>query len=362
METLRARHDVVPIYVTREGRWLSSPELGDLRVFRDKRGEEVGEPAFIPPARGEGGLITLGGRLRGVRRVPLDVVLPCIHGTFGEDGTLQGLLELADLPYTGSGVAASALGMDKAAMKAAFRDAGLPVVPDVTVDAAWLDSAADDALDSVEAALGYPVFVKPARAGSSVGIGRAGDRAALASALDVARRYDGRMIVEPAMEGCIEVNCSVLGGPGAPPRVSVCEQPVAWEAFLSFSDKYLRPGGSGKAGLGMASQERRIPAPIPEAVTKQVQDNAMKAFAAIDGAGVARVDSFVRQASGETWVMEINTVPGSLAFYLWEPSGVSFPDLLDATIDIALLAHERKSELLFSFESDVLLRAGGVKS
>jgi D-alanine-D-alanine ligase len=364
MAVLRERHTVVPIYITREGRWLSSPRLDDLALYESKRWEEVGEEAFIPPVAGYGGLLSPGGRLRGSRRIPVDVVVPCIHGTFGEDGTLQGLLELAGLAYTGSGVVGSALGMDKVAMKAAFRSGGLPVVGHVLVEVGELDARGEDVLDQIESALAYPVFVKPARLGSSVGIARAPGRVELAAALDVARRYDRRILVEPSMEGCVEVNCSVLGAPGAPARASVCERPVAWEEFLTFSDKYLRGGKDApgaKAAEGMAGQQREIPARISDALTKQVQDNAIGAFRAVDAAGVARIDSFVREETGETWVMEINTTPGSLAFYLWEASGVRFDSLLDEMIDIALDVHARKDDLMFSFDSGMLERSRGAK-
>ncbi|MFN2490514.1 MAG: D-alanine--D-alanine ligase family protein [Actinomycetota bacterium] len=360
MAQLRARHEIVPIYITREGRWLSAPGLDDLEVYAKSRWEEVGEDSFVPPSAAYGGLLRVGGRLRGPRRIPLDVVVPCIHGTFGEDGTLQGVLEMADLPYTCSGVVGSAVGMDKVTMKAAFASAGLPVVKDVLVETERLERDEDGVLDEVEARVGYPAFVKPARLGSSVGIARAGDRAALLAALDVARRYDRRILVERSMEGCMEVNCAVLGGAGREPRASVCEQPVAWEEFLTFSDKYLR-GGKSTAPGGMAAQQRRIPAPIPEALTEQVQDNAVRAFRAVDAAGVARVDSFVRPDSGETWVMEINTVPGSLAFYLWEASGMTFDALLEEMIEIALRRHEQRSELVFTFDSGMLERSRGVK-
>src|SRR5918996_975710 len=341
---LSEAHDVVPIYITREGNWLTGAGLNDLAVYKDRRWEEVGEEAWIPPAAGYGGLYVPGGRLRGARRVPLDVVVPAIHGTFGEDGTLQGLLELADIPYAGSGVTGSAVGMDKAAMKAAFRAAGLPVVDDLLVRSSDIDSRPDAVIAGIENAIGYPVFVKPVRLGSSVGIGKASDRASLLAALEVARRYDRRLLVERAMEGCIEVNCSVLGGYGVEPKPSVCEQPVAWEEFLTFSDKYLRGGkGSGKSSGGMAGQERRIPAPISDELTKQVQENAVAAFLAVDAAGVARVDSFVEENTSRTWVMEINTTPGSFSFYLWEPTGVSFSTLLTTLIEIALRGHEQKS-------------------
>jgi D-alanine-D-alanine ligase len=358
MEALVERHDVTPIYVTREGRWLTSPALNDLEVYRQKRWDDVGEPALVSPSADGGGVVVPGGRLRGPRSIALDVVVPAIHGTFGEDGTLQGLLELADIPYTGSGVAASAIGMDKAAMKAVFRAAGLPVVPDVLVQSSRVAADASAAAAEVEQGLDYPLFVKPVRAGSSVGIAGAKDRESLIAALEVARRYDRRILVEKAMQGCIEVNCSVLGGGRSPARASVCEQPVAWEEFLSFDDKYMRGGKSSKTE-GMASLDRRIPAPISDELTKQVQENALAAFAVIDAAGVARVDSFVDTSSGETWVMEINTTPGSFAFYLWEASGLPFTELADELLNIALQVHEEKSELLFSFESGMLDKTKG---
>ncbi len=364
MAALAPRHDVLPIYVTREGRWLHSEALNDLTVYRRGAWDAVAEEAFIPPSTGRAGLYLPGGRLKRARTIPLDVVVPAIHGTFGEDGTLQGNLELAGIPYVGSGVPGSAAGMDKVIMKATFQAAGLPVVPHALVEAERLEADPGRTLDEVESSLSYPMFVKPARLGSSVGIGRAEDRPGLAQALEVARRYDRRILVERSMEGCIEVNCSVLGGAGVEPRPSVCEQPVPWEDFLTFSDKYLRGTKQQAApkSSGMASQERRMPAPISDRLTKVVQDNAVAAFKAVDASGVARIDAFVDEKEEQSWVMEINTVPGSFAFYLWEPAGISFEKLVDTLIDIALETHRRRDELLFSFESSMLESSAGAKT
>ena len=380
MAALADRHDVVPVYVTKEGRWLTAPGLNDLEVYSAGRVEEVGEEAFIPPVRGFGGLFVpgskpknrspvevfvapgFGGIFKRARRIQLDVVVLAIHGTYGEDGTLQGVLEMAGIPYTGSGVAASAVGLDKVAMKAAFRAAGLPTVPGHLVNTHRLEADEDAVVDELERSIGYPAFVKPSRAGSSVGIKRADGRTELKEALDVARNYDTRLLVERSMVGCIEINCSVVGGAGRGPRVSVCEQPVAAEEFLTFSDKYMRgPKGAKSGGAGMASLERRVPAPIPEAVAKQVQDNALRAFKSIDASGVVRVDAFVNEDSEESWVMEINTTPGSFAFYLWEASGLSFEDLMDELIAIGFAAHEQRERLLFTFDSGLLDKAPGGK-
>lgn len=362
MAVVRERHEVVPIYVARDGRWFSGPGLDDLDVYKKGRHEVAGDEVVL--ALDGSGLQAPGGRLKGARRIPLDVVIPAIHGTYGEDGTLQGLLEMAGIPYAGSGVLASAIGMNKVEMKTVFAAAGLPVVPHEVVAVAELDANANAVLDRIETSIGYPAFVKPSRLGSSVGIGKAPDRAALTDALDVARRYDDRILVEKSMDGCIEVNCSVLGGAGLPSRASVCEQPVSWREFLSFEDKYMRGGkGAGSKGDGgMAAQDRRIPAPISNELTKQVQDNALAAFAAVGASGVARIDSFVDEETGDTWIMEINTAPGSFAFYLWEASGLAFRDLVQALIDAALAGHREKSKLMFSFDSGLLAGLGGGKT
>jgi D-alanine-D-alanine ligase len=366
MAVLEQRYQVVPIYITREGRWLTGPELNDLDVYRSKRWDAVGDDFVLAPVPYRGaplipkksGLAALGRRRTVKTTLPVaDVVIPAIHGTFGEDGTLQGLLELADYPYTGSGVVASAVGMDKAVMKSVFRAAGLPCVPDVIVDGRRFENDREAVLDGIEAELSYPVFAKPVKAGSSVGIAKAADRNGLLEALEIARHYDTRVLVEKSMEGCVEINCSVLGGGTREPRVSVCEQPIPWQEFLSFEDKYLRAGKEGRKGAdpeGMAALDRRIPAPIPEGASKQIQENAITAFRSIGASGVARVDSFYNETSGETWVMEINTTPGSFAFYLWEESGLSFDALLDEMIDIALEEHAARASLTFTFDSTLL--------
>ncbi len=368
MAALSERHDVIPIYIDREGQWFTGAGLYDLTVYRRGTYAEVGKPCIFDPSRGAGSLL-LPPKRRGLSlelaEQKLDAVVCAIHGTFGEDGTLQGALELADLPYTGSGVAASAVGMDKVAMRAALRSAGLPIVDAIVVEVARLDADPDAALDEVERALGYPVFVKPVKAGSSVGIGKANDRSELIDKLDVARRYDRRLLVESSMEGCIEINCSVIGGADREPKVSVCEQPERWQEFLSFEDKYL---GGGKAAVGtkgsagMASLDRKVPAPISDQLTKQVQENALNAFRAIDASGVARIDAFVREDTGESWVMEVNTMPGSFAFYLWEATGLVFPDLLDELLEVALEEHRAKQDLMFTFDSTILDLHGGGKT
>jgi D-alanine-D-alanine ligase len=271
-----------------------------------------------------------------------------VHGTYGEDGTLQGLLELAGLPYVGAGVVGSAVGMDKIVMKAAFRAAGLPIVRYTWFTRARFEREPDEVLDEVERDLRYPLFVKPANLGSSVGITRATDRAELRQALEVAASYDRRLLVEEGVERAIEVNCSVLGNED--PMPSVLEQPVTWQEFLKYEDKYLR----GSKGQGMESAARRIPAPIPPDLTRRIQGLAVEAFRAVDCAGIARIDFLVDESAGAVYVNEINTIPGSLSFYLWEPSGVSFPELVDRLIQLALERHAERAKTTYTYDSSLL--------
>jgi D-alanine-D-alanine ligase len=308
------------------------------------------------------------------RVTELDVVFPVVHGTYGEDGTLQGLLELAGVPYVGAGVVGSAVGMDKIMMKAAFQANDLPVVNYVSFTRKRWQSAASDVAAEVERTLRYPLFVKPANLGSSIGISRARDRAGLFDAIEIAANYDRRLLVEESFEGGIEVNCSVLGNDE--PIASVCEQPITWTEVLTYEDKYLRGAGSkgngkGKASgssggtgsvssssegsaEGMASLTRRIPAPISDDLTKRIQQLAVQAFQAVDCAGLARVDFLVDPVSGRVCVNEINTMPGSLSFYLWEPSGIPFSSLVERLIDLALERHRERQQTTYSYDSALL--------
>ena len=235
-------------------------------------------------------------------------------------------------------------------------------MPDVLVEVVRLDQDSDAVLDSVEREIGYPCFVKPVTAGSSVGIAKATDRAALGDGPrcgPAIRQQDPGRESRWRVASRSTVRC--LGGPVVKPKVSVCEQPVAWQEFLSFEDKYMRGGkqgrfGGARVGRGWHRSTGSIPAPISETLTKQVQENALAAFKAIDASGVARIDSFVNESTGETWLMEINTTPGSFSFYLWEPSGLSFGELLDELLEIAMSEHRAKQELMFTFDSTLLGR------
>jgi D-alanine-D-alanine ligase len=355
------RYEVVPIFITKEGQWLTGPELRRVEAYQDVpalvahcqpvllRPEPVGGRLFVQE-RGPLGL-------QKMRALPLDCLFPCVHGTLGEDGTLQGLFELADVAYVGSGVVGAAVGMDKIVMKAAFRAQGLPVVRYLPLARWRLEREPEALLDEVEQSLRYPLYVKPANLGSSVGISTAQDRASLRQALEVAANYDRRLLVEEGVAGAREINCSVLGD-DVEAQPSVCEEPLRWTDLLSYEDKYIQGGKGGAASSGMASQKRRIPAEISPEQTAEIQRLAVEAFRAVDAAGVARIDFLLDEADGRIYVNEINTLPGSLSFYLWEPSGVAFPALIDRLIELARSRHRERRRTTFTYDNKLIQQFG----
>ena len=346
----RSRHDLVPVYISREGRWFGGEPLRDLASFDgDVTARRNVVPVLLSPGTQHHGLLLqpLAGRLRQSRVQRIDVVFPALHGTHGEDGTLQGLLELADIPYVGCRVSGSALANDKVIAASLLRQHDIPLLPALDIARSeWLQQP-DAVLARITAALDWPVFVKPATTGSSIGIGRAADETMLRASLDVAAHFDRRILVEQAMSGHVEINCSVLGN-SPELRASPLEQPLSWDEFLTYEEKYLHgPEGMKNAG-------RIIPAPLDEALTRRIQQLALRAFRAIDGHGIARIDFFVKPADAEIWLGEINTMPGSLAAWLWQESGLSFSDLVEELIELAQVAHAEKRRTSYDYRSELL--------
>jgi D-alanine-D-alanine ligase len=358
------RYLITPVYITKSGKWLTGSELTQLSNFRDleqltARSEQVvfnfdlARPALVTTAKRPRGWLRGGVNSQ---TIPIDVAFPATHGGSGENGALQGLLEMAGVPYAGPGIAASALAMDKSLAKTAFRAAGLPVLDSVVVDSARLEAELEQVRSEIEGRFNYPVFVKPVNLGSSIAAGRADNPEQLAERLETAASYDHRLLIEPALEGVIEVNCAVLGTESQA-RPSACEQPVS-EGMLSYRDKYA----SGDKAKGMQSSRRIIPAPISEELTESIQKAAVQAFQAVGAAGVARVDFFLDPRTGSYHVNEINTIPGSLAFYLWEPVGLSFPELLDELIEQGLERHKQRTRSAKSIPAWLLSGEMGVGS
>ena len=378
-EQLDARHRPVPLYIDRSGRWFSGESLRRIETYRADRldadpvildlGSGTLRPAEAPPQERRRGVFDRRAPARAPER--LDVVIPATHGTQGEDGCLQGALELADIPYAGPTLEAAVLAMNKAITKSVLRAAQIPVLDDLTLRRSeYRRDGADAIVAKVRARFGLPVYAKPASLGSSVGVSRCADERELADALELAFELDRVALVEPAVQDGREINCAVLGRPGVAPRVSACEQPIASEGFLSFEDKYLReakgtePGAKGGGatiagvkGAGMSSAQRIIPAPISDELTAGVQALSERTFEAIGGSGVARVDLLL-DAQDRLFVNEPNTIPGSFAYYLWEPVGLPFGDLLDELIDLALAEHAEKQQTTRTFASNLLAMRG----
>jgi len=340
------RYDVVPIGITRQGRWVLGdahcalpPDPSVRGLVRLSNGGHETALATFPGA----GLKTAPGAGRRARRLALlgrlDVIFPVVHGTGGEDGTLQGLLELADIPYVGAGVLGSALGMDKAMMKVVFRDAGLPIVDYRVIRRRDLESGRDRFVRAVEEAFGYPCFVKPANGGSSIGVSKARGRDQLLEAIDVAARYDRKIIVERGVNAR-EIECSVLGNDE--PEGSVPGEIVPANEFYDYRAKYIDE-----------NSRLLIPAPLTEDQAHRIRDLAIRAFRALDLCGMARADFFLDRATEAIFINEVNTIPGftPISMYpkLWEASGLPFPALVDRLIRLALDRHAEKRRLITTY-------------
>jgi D-alanine-D-alanine ligase len=348
------RYESVPIYVAKTGEWYTGDILLDIASFRGFHPRLLVKRAAIPPDRGIHGLVVplVSRWLQRSKEIHLDVAFPAIHGTHGEDGTLQGLLEMADIPYVGCGVSASAIGMNKLLTKKVLQYHGLPMLDFAAVASSDWQQDPDNAIARISEKLSYPLFVKPCSLGSSIGISRAQSEMELREAVEVALAYDDVVIVESGARDSIEVNCAVLGSPKKL-LVSVCEQPLPWQNFLTYEDKYMR----GEASMGMAGAERQIPAPISESMTRQVQEMAKQAFEAIGGRGLARVDCFVNERTEQIFVNELNTMPGSFSSYLWQPVGLTPRQVIDKLIEIALETHAAKQQRIFSYDAGLIQKA-----
>lgn len=356
----REKYDVTPIYITKQGRWFIGPELFEIANYRDPKALVAKcTEVYMQPTYGDYNLYKAKRSLFGGNGVltRLDVVIPVLHGSNGEDGTFEGILESIGIPFAGCNVLASANGMDKITMKMILAAGGVPVVDYVWfTDKQWF-SQRDSLIDSIETKLGYPVIIKPANLGSSVGIGSAHNRAELLDRVADAERYSTRIIVEHMLADMQEINCSVLGDCNDY-SMSVLEEPIKSADFLTYEEKYC---GGGKGSKGMQRSLKRIPADLPEQTTERIRFLAGETFRILSCHGVSRVDVMIDKSDGNIYVNEINTIPGSLSFYLWEASGISFPKLMDRLVELAV---KRKRELelkTVSYDQNIFAMGGGVK-
>ena len=366
-----AGFSVTPIYISRDGIWYTGDALLNVETFRDFNPMGKGVTRVNLDVTANAGDIWAWPPQRAglFARVPapiahIDCAIPVFHGLHGEDGSIQGLFEMANIPYASSGVLGSSVGMDKIAMKQLLRGAGYPVLDFVWFTREQLHSDREAIIARIEKEIRYPAFVKPAALGSSIGVSRAENREQLEKALDVAASYDRRILVEVGVNHPVEINCAALGY-GEDVRASVCEMPVptADGSFLTFWEKYLRNAGTkgSEASQGMKSLARVVPAPIGEELTGRIQRMTTEIFKLLDCRGTVRID-YILDEHDMLYVNEPNTIPGSLAFYLWKECGVSFPQLVERMVEDALRAHADADASVYAYDSTILQKvAAGAK-
>jgi D-alanine-D-alanine ligase len=363
----KAKYEAVPIYITKDNRMFYGEALLEMKNYADintllQKCEQValtndnGKVKVIPMKQK-----LFSAKMKYLRHI--DAALPCVHGANSEDGTLQGFLAALGLPFAGCDVYSSAVCMNKRAAQAVLKNAGLPVLESFSIRFADYARDGDSVIGRIEGAEGYPMIVKPINLGSSVGISQATCREGLRNALELVFQFTDEAMVERCVQELREVNCSVLGDHGKA-EASVLEEPLGSGAVLSYNDKYLSGGKSGKAG--MASQKRIIPAQIDEGLAERIRGTAVAAFHALGCSGVVRIDFLIDGVSGGYYVNEVNTIPGSLSFYLWEAAGKKYTVLLDELISLALKKKRESEKLNHSFETNILQgfsagKAGGIK-
>ena len=351
----KEKYEIIPIYITKNSEMYYGDGIGDITEYSNI-------PALLKKSQ-RVLLINENGKLNVVRYPmkkfgenvlnTIDVAFPIVHGTNVEDGTLQGYLHTLGIPYAGCDVVSSAVGMDKYVMKAVLKDNDIPVLDCKIVTVREYTAKQADTISAVESKIGYPMIVKPINLGSSVGIKVAKSKDELVDAMEYAFQFANKVLVEHAIMNLKEINCSVCGD-YEEAEASECEEPVSTDDILSYEDKYVSGSKSGSGKSGMSSLKRKIPAEISSETREEIRTMAVKAFKCLGCSGVSRIDFMIDRDNGKVYLNEINKIPGSLAFYLWEPVGVKYPELLDRMVSLALKRQREEKALTFSFETNIL--------
>ena len=356
------KYDVIPVYITKNNEMYVGDDIGKIECYKDIDGLLKRSQRVIMINEGEKvSLVSYPLKKFGKNtEIDIDIAFPVVHGTNVEDGAFQGYLKTLGIPFVGCDVTASAVGMDKYIMKMVLKENGVPVL-DAKVYTLSDYAQMETLLDNVEKTFGYPVIVKPVNLGSSVGISVAKDRLELSNSVDDAFRYASKILVEHAITNLREINCSVLGDENEA-EASECEEPLHTKDILSYEDKYVSNAKSGGA-KGMASVSRKIPADLTPEKREEVRELAVRSFKALGCNGVSRIDFMIDEDTGKLYFNEINTIPGSLSFYLWEPVGVPYKELLDRMIQLSLKRVRTEESLTFTFDTNILNTAsfGGSK-
>lgn len=351
------KYNVIPIYIDKSGNWFTGELLLDISIYSNfeihKNKLTKIELDLYP---GSGAIVEYKQSkniFRGMTRSVvsnIDCFIPVLHGSHGEDGTIQGLLELANIPYASSRVSSCAIGIDKVIMKTFFRGCDIPLTDDTYFTYEEWNSNRKYYIEIIENKLCFPVFVKPSSLGSSIGVSKVNNLDELINAVELAFTLDRKVLVEKAVIQPIELNCSVLGD-SREAIASEIEMPITGGNVLGFIEKYLDGSGSRK---GMASLKRVLPAPIDDALKNKIQTLSVKIFKKLDCKGVIRIDYMYEPSSEKIFLTEVNIIPGSMAYYLWEKSGITYSELVDKLVNIAQYAHLQKLGLCYSFDSSIL--------
>ena len=352
----RDKYEPIPIYITKDNELYTGAAVGDIANYKDisallQRSTRV----FFMCEQGQLQLIQYPVKKMGNSVVAqIDVAFPVVHGANVEDGSLQGFLRHYNIPFTGCDVAASAVTMDKYVMKTVLKDNGIPVLDCVTLNVREYERDEEGLYNKVESKIGYPVIVKPVNLGSSVGIKVAKDREALGEALEYAFTFGPRVLIERAIMNLCEINCAVLGD-YEHADASECEEPISSDEILSYEDKYVAGGKGGSEGMRTAKRE--LPANLTPEKREEIRQMAVKTFQVLNCNGVSRIDFMIDRDTDQAYVNEINPIPGSLAFYLWEALGKPYAELLDDMVNLALKRDREEKSVMTSFDSNILQNA-----
>lgn len=350
----KEKYNVLPVYIAKDGAMFSDDSLFKIETFKDIAAlRKSCRRVTVTASDGNCRLQYLkNGIFAKNREAQIDVAFPIVHGTNCEDGSLQGLFELLRVPYIGCDVCSSAVGMDKSVFKSVMREAGLPVLDGFTFRSReWFESR-EEITVQIENRVGYPLIVKPANLGSSVGISKVKSADELAAAVELAASFAEKLLIEHAVESLREINCSVLGD-ADDCEASVCEEPFMNDEILSYDDKYKSGGSKGEKG--MASLSRKCPADIDEAKSNEIRDISVRVFKALGCSGVSRIDYLMDTAdNNRVYINEINTIPGSLAFYLWEASGIKYTDMIDRLVETAFKRARTRNSTMFTIDTNLL--------
>jgi D-alanine-D-alanine ligase len=356
------KYDVTPIYITKEGNWIYGEELNKIEPFKDLKliSEKAKNIDLTLDSSDDKLLIQYKKSFFKKQIKKIDAVFPVMHGTYGEDGAISGFCEMMQVPYVGCGILAGALAMNKIAAKQIFTANNIPSVKNFWFNIKDWQKDPESIYNKIEQKLKYPIFVKPANLGSSIGISKAVDKKTLQFAFEVAAHYDSKIIAEEGVANLMEVNCAVLGNDNPVP--SVLEEPISAQDFLNFEEKYISEGGSMK---GKSESKVKIPAPLDKEKTEEIQSLAVKVFKILNCSGIARIDFLVdKDDKNKVYVNEVNPMPGSMQQHLWKASGIEPEVLVEKLIDLAIEKFNSKKKYTYTFDSNILdqIAKGGVKS